>query len=109
MKIPKIIAWLSFIAMTLALLKGFINGDFFKDGSELLNNPWGIVSIVDLYAGFFFFSIWIWYREKSLLLKILWTVFLMVFGFFAGSIYTLIALYTSENDVGRFLMGSNNK
>ena len=31
----------------------------------LISNPWGIVSLVDLYVGFTVFSMWIWFREAD--------------------------------------------
>jgi len=65
LKLVKIIGWVGLLAMTLALAQGFILGDFFADGSELLSNPWGIVSLVDLYVGFVLFSCWIAFREKK--------------------------------------------
>ena len=99
MKIVKILAMLGAIAMTIALLNGFINGDFFDDGGELLSNPWGIVSLVDLYVGFVLFSIWIVYREKSLVSQIVWVILMMVLGFFTASIYLLYAAYTADNNV----------
>ncbi|MFZ7132939.1 MAG: hypothetical protein ACOWWR_11330 [Eubacteriales bacterium] len=46
MKIGKIISWLCLGAMTAGLLYGFINGDFFVDGGELLSNPWGVMSLL---------------------------------------------------------------
>ena len=55
MKIAKIISWIGVAAMTIALFYGFTQGDFFADGSIILNNPWGIVSLVDLYVGFILF------------------------------------------------------
>ncbi|MFW5894402.1 MAG: DUF1475 family protein [Bacillota bacterium] len=106
MKLAKVLAWLAFLAMTAALLNGFINGDFFEDGGALMENPWGIVSLVDLYAGFTLFAIWIAYRENALSKKVVWIVALMVFGFFVGSLYVLYALYTSNNDPKTVLMGS---
>jgi hypothetical protein len=91
--------------MTIALLNGLINGDFLVDGGSLLQNPWGIVSMVDLYTGFILFSVWIAYREKSILRSIIWIFFMMTLGFFTGSVYMLIAAYTSQNDWKRFWMG----
>ena len=38
-----------------ALFYGFTQGDFREDGGELLENPWGIVSLFDVYVGFFLF------------------------------------------------------
>lgn len=105
MKIAKIIAWLGALAMTAALLNGFIAGDFGRDGGELLANPWGIVSIVDLYVGFALFSIWIAYRETNIALTVIWIILMMVLGFFTGAVYVLIALYSSKGDWVRFFLG----
>lgn len=106
MKAAKIIAWIGFIAMSIALVNGFVNGDFFKDGGELMQNPWGIVSLVDLYVGFALFSIWIAYREKHLITTVIWIILMMVLGFFAGSLYVLIALYTCKGDPQKLLTGT---
>ena len=52
------------LVMGAALAYGFIVGDFWEDGGELVDNPWGIVSLFDVYVGFFFFIGWIVYQEK---------------------------------------------
>ena len=109
MKIAKIIAWLGLLAMTAVLLNGFINGNFGEDGGELLRNPWGVVSLVDLYVGFALFSIWIALREKNLLTKIIWILLMMVLGFFTGSLYVLITLYRSKGDWVTFLLGDRKQ
>jgi hypothetical protein len=109
MKTAKIIAWLGLIAMTVVLLNGFINGNFSRDGAELLANPWGIVSIVDLYVGFALFSLWIAFREKNLILTIIWIILMIVFGFFAGSLYVLLALYQSRGDWLTFFLGARKE
>lgn len=95
------------LAMVLVLSHGFINGNFFKDGSVLLQNPWGIVSLVDLYVGFILFSCWIFYREKSPLSAILWTIGMMVFGFLTGSLYVLYAALTSDKNMKKFWLGKH--
>lgn len=109
MKIAKIVAWLGVLAMTIALLNGFINGSFFDDGSIILNNPWGIVSLVDLYVGFILFALWIGFREKSILSSVLWIISLMILGFFIGSLYVLVTLYKSQNDWLFFFLGSKKE
>ncbi len=105
MKIAKIIAALGVLAMTGVLLYGFTAGDFGKDGAELLQNPWGIVSMVDLYTGFILFSAWIVYREGSVVRSVIWVVLMMVLGFFTGSLYVLLALIASQGDWKVFWMG----
>jgi hypothetical protein len=106
MKLAKVIAWIALLAMTGALLNGFINGNFSQDGGALLANPWGVVSLVDLYAGFVLFSMWIAFREKSLWAVILWILLMMVLGFFTGSLYVLVMLYRSKGDWLWFFLGA---
>lgn len=109
MKIAKLIAWIALLAMTIALLNGFINGNFAEDGSALLANPWGVVSIVDLYAGFALFSMWIAFREKTIWVAVLWIVLMMVLGFFTGSLYVLVMLYRSQGDWLWFFLGAQKE
>lgn len=105
MKIAKVIALLGWLAMTAVLIYGFTVGDFAKEGKQLLSMPWGIVSLVDLYVGFILFSGWIVYREKSAVRSIVWVILVMILGFWTASLYTLIALQTSDGDWRRFWMG----
>ena len=105
MKIAKIISLLGLLAMTAVLIYGFTVGNFGDEGSKLLSVPWGIVSLVDLYVGFALFSCWIVYCEKTVLPSVIWVILMMVLGFWAGALYTLIALQTSGNDWKRFWLG----
>jgi len=107
MKLAKIISVLGMLAMTAVLIYGFTIGDFLGEGSKLMAMPWGIVSLVDLYTGFTLFSAWIIYREKSLPVAIVWTIAMMVLGFFAGSLYAFIALQNSGNDWRKFWLGKH--
>jgi hypothetical protein len=109
MKIAKAIALLGLAAMTAVLIFGFTVGNFAAEGARLLAMPWGIVSLVDLYVGFSLFSIWIVYREKALLPSVLWVILMMVLGFWAGALYTLIALQTSGGDWRRFWLGKRSQ
>lgn len=109
MKIAKIIAWLGLFAMTAVLLNGFINGNFAEDGSALLANPWGLVSLVDLYVGFALFSVWIVFRETKVISAIFWILLMMVLGFFTGSLYMLVALYQSKGDWLTFFLGKRKE
>lgn len=107
MKIAKIISTLGILAMTAVLIYGFTSGDFLTEGGQLTSMPWGIVSLVDLYTGFILFSCWIFYREKSLPAAILWTIAMMVLGFFAGSLYAFLALQSSNGDWRKFWLGKH--
>lgn len=105
MKISKLLALTGVLAMTGVLIYGFSKGDFFVDGAEILANPWGIVSMVDLYVGFTLFSMWIAFREKSILVASVWIVLMMVLGFFTGALYVLLQLISCKGDMQKFFMG----
>jgi hypothetical protein len=105
MKIAKVLALLGLLAMTGILIYGFTVGNFSAEGSKLIAMPWGIVSLVDLYVGFTLFSCWIVFREKTILPSVVWVILMMVLGFWAGALYTFIALQTSGGDWKRFWYG----
>lgn len=105
MKLAKAIALIGLLAMTVVLVYGFTIGDFSVDGAKIIANPWGIVSLVDLYVGFALFSCWIVFREKALLPSAVWVVLMMVLGFWAGALYTFLALQSSGGDWKKFWFG----
>jgi hypothetical protein len=106
MKLAKVISLLGLLAMTGILLFAFTTGNFSSEGAKLVAMPWGIVSLVDLYVGFALFSGWIVYREKSAWRSIIWVVLMMTLGFWAGSLYTFLALQTSHEDWNHFWKGN---
>lgn len=106
MRFVSVVAWLGALAMAGAILNGFINGDFGEDGAALLRNPWGVVSLVDLYVGFILFSLWIGFREARASVAAVWIVFMMVLGFFTASVYVLVVLHQSRGDWLTFFLGA---
>lgn len=106
MRTAKIVALLGLVAMTVVLIYGFAVGDFSGEGGELLRMPWGIVSLVDLYVGFALFCGWIIYREAILWRKVVWCLLMMVLGFWAASLYVLLALHSSRGDWELFWRGT---
>ena len=107
MNLAKLVSLAGIIAMTVVLSYGFVSGDFFIEGRQLASMPWGVVSLVDLYTGFILFSGWIIYREKSLLVALVWTVAMMGLGFLAGSVYAFVHLQASGGDWKKFWLGKH--
>jgi len=93
------------LAMTAGLTYAFTAGDFAAEGASLIGMPWGVLSLVDLYAGFLLFSGWVIFREASLGRALIWVVLIMVLGFFTASLYALLALRGSKGDWQRFWLG----
>lgn len=108
-KVAKWIAWISLGVMTVGLLNGFINGDFLVDGAALLANLWGIMSMIDLYVGFTWFSMWIVFRESNRYVAIIWVIAMMILGFFTGALYILFVLYTSKDSWPHVMMGKHSQ
>ena len=107
------LAFTYLLALTLimagALAYGFIVGDFWVDGGELMDNPWGIVSLFDVYVGFFFFIGWIWYRECCLGMTLIWAIAICVGGNVIAGIYAIIALLKSKGNASVFFMGNGKR
>ena len=109
MRIAKVVALLGALIMGGILLYGFIVGDFAGEGAQLLAMPWGIVSLVDVYTMFTLFSVWVVYREKSVVRSAVWVLLIMVLGAFICSLYSLIALQTSGGNWRRFWLGQRSQ
>jgi hypothetical protein len=108
MRAAKTLSILSIISMVVVISYAVVVGDFAQDGGELLRNPWGIVSLVDLYVGFILFSLWIAYRESNRLHAALWIIAMMIFGFLAGALYVFVNLMRSP-DMPTFFLGPNTR
>jgi len=109
MKLAFVYLFVLTIIMCGALAYGFIVGDFWEDGGELMDNPWGIVSLFDVYVGFFFFIGWIWYRECCLGMTLIWAIAICVGGNVIAGIYAIIALLKSKGDATVFFMGNGKR
>jgi pilus assembly protein TadC len=108
MTLAKWVSGLGVLAMAAVLVYGFTVGEFAREGTQLISMPWGIVSLVDLYVGFTLFSGWILSREGLNWKSLIWVLLMMVLGFFAGALYTFLALRESQGDWTRFWMGKNS-
>ena len=69
MTYAKTVSIIGLLSMTAVLLYGFIFGNFLQMAASILSNPWGIVSMVDLYVGFFLFTIFIFHKTKKTIRK----------------------------------------
>jgi hypothetical protein len=105
MKVAKIISLIGLAAMTVAILNAILNGNFAEEGAWIISHPWGVTSLVDLYVGFVLFSMWIVYREKSLVSKVIWVALMMILGNWTAALYVFLALNASHGDWHKFWMG----
>jgi hypothetical protein len=100
----RILTWVVVVAMTSAIMFGFVNGDFGSDASAIWGLPWGKVTLIDLYAGLVIFGAWVAVREASPVTTSLWWVALLTLGNLAAGAYLLRALFDAE-DANELLTG----
>jgi hypothetical protein len=105
LRVAKWIALLGALAQGSILIYGFTQGDFSAAGKFFFHDPWGIVSLVDVYVGFIFFSAWVCYREKNWWVALLWVAAIMTLGNFSTGVYTYLALQNSDDNWQKFWMG----
>jgi hypothetical protein len=63
----------------------------------LFQDRWAIATLGDAYCGFITFLAWLVYREKSNVSRVLWVLFVLIFGNIAMSIYVLNRLRTAKS------------
>ena len=56
-------------------------------------SPWAVATLYDAYCGFITFFVWVCFKERSLLAKVLWFILIMALGNIAMSAYMLIQLF----------------
>lgn len=63
------------------------------DNAFLISDPWGVATLADAYCGFLTFYAWAFYKERSLLGRVVWFVLVMALGNIAMSGYVLRELW----------------
>lgn len=97
MKTAAIFTLAGAVIMLGALVYAFSTGNFFGEGSLLLSIAWGKVSLLDVYAGFFLFSGWVYYRENHPGKSVAWIIAILVLGNFIACLYASLALFRAKN------------
>lgn len=106
MQVAKWLSMAGFVIMLLAIVQGFVAGDFSAEGSILLNLAWGRVTLIDLYLGFLLFAGWMAFREPTKGRAALWIVLLMLLGNLTAFAYVWLALNRSNGDWRSFWLGA---
>ena len=57
------------------------------------SSPWAVATLFDAYFGFITFFVWVCFKERSLVAKMIWFVLVMGLGNVAMSGYVLIQLF----------------
>ena len=88
-----------------ALVFGVTSGDLLADGAALLDMPWGVVTLVEVYVGMTLFACWMFWREASRLRAGAWLLAAVLGGNIISCVYVLLALRAARGDAKRFWFG----
>lgn len=93
------------VVMFVAIGVSMATGDFGEEGAWILDHAWGRMSLIDLYVGIALFAGWVFLRERSRWVPLLWLPVFIVLGNAGTALYAAIAALRSP-DVRSFLLGS---
>ncbi len=65
---------------------------------EVWGNPWFVATLFDTYFAFLTFYLWVAYREKGWVARILWLLGVLVLGNIAMASYMLLVLFRLPPD-----------
>jgi len=64
----------------------------FQAGRGLWPDPWFLATVLEAYFGFLIFYIWMAYKEKTALPRVLWFILIMALGNMAAAFYVPLLL-----------------
>jgi hypothetical protein len=74
------------IAMLAVTTYASLDRSVFKVGSDLTSDRWFQATLADAYFGFITFYVWVFYKERGSLFRVIWFVLIMTLGNIAISI-----------------------
>ena len=90
---------LMFIYMSYVVISTSLESNLLQEWSNLASIPWLVATIKDFYANTIIISLWMFYKEKTWLARLLWLILFVGLGSIATSAYVLMYLFrVSSND-----------
>ena len=83
-----VLVWMVYIVVSTSLASSL-----FEQWDFLGAIPWMRATLWDFYANILIIALWMYYKEKSILFKILWTILFVCLGSLATCAYVLIKLF----------------
>lgn len=96
----RILAGLGGLALLAFIIRAAGLADILQSFAAISADPWGLVTLVDLYLGFLLISVVIWHLEARAAIALCWIIPLFVLGNLVS------ALWLAVSGV-RFLRASN--
>jgi preprotein translocase subunit SecG len=93
----KIIFCLILIAMLVITIYAQSQCNIFAIPSNVTGHPWFTATLFDAYCGFITFYCWVYFKEKTVLMRVVWFVLIMLLGNIAMSSYVLFQISRLKN------------
>jgi len=87
-----------FLWMTVATIRTSLTVSLWSAWDSYAANPWAVATLYDAYCGFITFWVWVAYKEKTILSRVLWLILIFGLGNIATSFYVLIQLFRLKPD-----------
>jgi hypothetical protein len=97
-KFLKVIFAMILIAMLAITTIASMDRGVFQAVDELWPDLWFKATLMDAYFGFLTFYIWVAYKQRRWVAKVVWFLLIMAFGNLAMAAYVLIQLYRMAPD-----------
>jgi hypothetical protein len=83
------------VVITMLSVTGWASaqGALWKVPHEVVAHPWFIATLFDCYFGFLTFYVWLAYKERSMVARILWLVAILLLGNIAMASYVLSLVF----------------
>lgn len=90
--------WIILAAMIAVTTWASLHENVFSGGAKIISEPWGVATLFDTYFAFFFFTLWVWFKERTFGSKAGWFIAILAFGNIAMAIYLLIEIRRASRD-----------
>lgn len=70
-----------------------LESNLFEEWNSLVAIPWMRATLYDFFTNVIILLIWVWYRERNVIIKLLWTILFITMGSMGSCIYVLVALF----------------
>ncbi len=89
----KILFGAIFFWMTVMTVRTSLEVSLWSSLHSFAGNPWAVATLYDAYFGFITFWVWVAYKEKTWLGRVIWLLLILGLGNIAMSFYVLIQLF----------------
>lgn len=96
----KILFSIVFVWMCYVVISTCLAHNLFKEWDYLGSIAWMRATLWDFYANILVIYMWICYKEKNWVLKIVWLILLVTLGSLASCAYVLIQLFRLKDNNG---------